>query len=159
AIALDLAAFLEESPETCRWFAVRRRSLEPPVLSLAAAPVEAGPALRDSLFRAFEAVVLTSATLSVQNRFDYFETRTGLDLLHEGGVEPLRLDSPFHFADQALIAVPIDLPFPDAPGHEAALHEIIARTLEASRGGAFVLFTAYGSLARAHDALAGRLRA
>ena len=159
AIALDLASFLEDTPDVCRWFAVRRRPAHPPSLALASGPVEAGPTLRDSLFRAFDSVVLTSATLSVEKRFDYFSARAGLDLLDEGRVETLRLESPFHFADQALVAVPADLPFPDASGHEAALHDLIARTVLASGGGAFVLFTAYASLARAHDALAGRLRA
>ena len=159
AVALDLGHFLEESPDNCRWFVLRRRAGHAPTLVVASAPVEAGPALRDSLFRAFDAVVLTSATLTVERRFDYFRARAGLDLLEEGRVETLRLDSPFHFADQALLAIPADLPFPDAPGHETAVHEVIARTVEASGGGAFVLFTAYGSLARAHEALAGRLRA
>jgi ATP-dependent DNA helicase DinG len=159
AVALDLGHFLEESPQDCRWFVLRRRAGHAPTLIVASAPVETGPALRDSLFRAFDAVVLTSATLTVERRFDYFHARAGLDLLEEGRVETLRLESPFHFADQALLAVPADLPFPDAPGHEMAVHEVIARTVEASGGGAFVLFTAYGSLARAHEALAGRLRA
>jgi len=158
AIALDLAVFLEETPDSCRWFSVRRRAGHPPTLALASAPVEAGPTLRDTLFRAFEAVVLTSATLSVEKRFDYFRARAGLDLLAEGSVDTLRLDSPFHFADQALIAVPADLPFPDTSGYESGLYEVIDRTLEASGGGGFVLFTAYASLARAYDALAPRLR-
>jgi ATP-dependent DNA helicase DinG len=158
AVARELGHFLEESPDDCRWFALRHRAGHGPTLVIASAPVAAGPALRDGLFRAFDAVVLTSATLTVERRFDYFHARAGLDLLEEGRVETLRLESPFHFADQAVLAVPVDLPFPDAPGHEAAVHEVIARTVEASRGGAFVLFTAYGSLARAHEALASRLR-
>ena len=54
--------------------------------------------LRNTLFGGFDAVVLTSATLSVERRFDYVAQRIGLDLLPEGTVERLRLDSPFHFA-------------------------------------------------------------
>jgi ATP-dependent DNA helicase DinG len=158
-LRLDLAGFLDDGPEVCRWFSIRRRPGEPPRLALAFAPVEAGPMLRDSLFRAFDAVVLTSATLSVEKRFDHYAARVGLDLLGEGRVETLRLDSPFHFADQAIVAVPADMPFPDMPGYESALHEVIGRAIEASGGGAFLLFTSYASLARAHAALAARFRA
>ncbi len=159
AAALELATFLEDTPELCRWFAVRRRAGAPPTLALEFAPVEAGPKLRDSLFAAFESVVLTSATLSVERRFRYFEERVGLDLLEEGRVQTLRLDSPFHYQDQALVTVPADAPFPDAPGYESALHELIAETVVRSGGGAFLLFTSYAALTRAHDVLAGRFRA
>jgi len=159
AVALDLASFLADTPDLCRWVAVRRRAGQEPALVLATAPVEAGPMLRSSLFGSFDAVILTSATLSVEKRFQYIDERVGLSLLPEGTVERLRLESPFHFADQALVAVPADLPAPDAPGYEPALHDVIARTIESSGGGAFVLFTSYASLARAHDALAPRFRA
>jgi len=159
ATALDLATFLDDTPDLCRWFSLRERGGQLPTLTLSWAPVEAGPRLRDSLFATFAAVVMTSATLSVEKRFDYFAERVGLNLLGEGRVESLRLESPFHFADQVLACVPTDLPVPDAPGYEASLHELIARTVEASGGGAFLLFTSYAALARAHDALAPRLRA
>ena len=159
AIALDLRTFLDDSPDLCRWLGMRRRTSQPPALALCSAPVEAGPKLRDSLFHAYESVVMTSATLSVEKRFDYFSQRVGLDLLPEGRVETLRLESPYHFADQALIGVPADLPAPDTAGYEAALHDVIARTVEASGGGAFLLFTSYAALTRAHQALSDRLRA
>ena len=159
AIGLDLASFVADTPELCRWFSIRRRSRQAPSLSLAFAPVEAGPRLRDTLFQSFESVILTSATLSVEQRFDYFRERTGLTLLPEARVATLRLPSPFHFAEQALVAVPADTPAPDTPGYEPALGEVIGRTIAASQGGAFVLFTSYAALARAHEALATDLRA
>lgn len=158
AIALDLASFLGDTPDLCRWFAVRRHAGRSPTLILACAPVEAGPVLRDSLFASFESTVLTSATLSVERRFEYFLERVGLDLLPQGSVETLRLESPYHFADQALIGIPVDVPPPDTAGYEPALSDVIARTIEASGGGAFVLFTSYAALSRAHEALLGRLQ-
>jgi ATP-dependent DNA helicase DinG len=158
AIALDLTSFLGETSDLCRWFAVRRRAPQSPALVLACAPVDAGPVLRDSLFASFESTVLTSATLSVERRFEYFLERVGLDLLPRGSVDTLRLESPYHFADQALIGIPADAPPPDTAGYEPALNEVIARTIEASGGGAFVLFTSYAALSRAHEALVGRLQ-
>jgi ATP-dependent DNA helicase DinG len=159
ATSLDLASFLADDHETCRWVAVRRRGARAAALVLACAPVEAGPRLRDSLFQVFEATVLTSATLTVERRFDYFSARIGLDLLPEGVVQQQRLDSPYHFADQALIAVPADIPAPDSPGYEATLLDVIARAVETSGGGAFLLFTSHAALVRAHEALLARFRA
>lgn len=157
ATALDLGSFVDDDPDLCRWFAIRRSRERAPLLSLSFAPVEAGPHLRHTLFESFEGIVLTSATLTVEKRFDYFLERSGLALVPPDRVERLRLPSPFRFADQALVAVPEDVPEPEQPGYEAALHEAIARTVEASRGGAFVLFTSYAALSRAHTALAERL--
>jgi ATP-dependent DNA helicase DinG len=159
AVALDFGYFLADDRELCRWFAVRRRGSHAPALVLAYAPVEAGPRLRDSLFRAFPATVLTSATLTVERRFDYFAGRVGLDHLPEDTVERLRLDSPYHFGDQALIAVPVDIPVPDAPGYEPAFFEVVGQAVNASGGGAFLLFTSHGALGRAHEALAPYFRA
>src|SRR5205823_2139626 len=99
-IALELGDFLADTPDLCRWFSVRRKTGQAPALTLAAAPVETGPLLRDRLFGSFAAAVLTSATLSVEKRFDYFAERVGLGLLPEGSVEKLRLESPYHFQDQ-----------------------------------------------------------
>jgi ATP-dependent DNA helicase DinG len=159
ATSLDLGSFLADDHELCRWVTMRRRGAQAAALVLACAPVEAGPRLRDSLFRVFEATVLTSATLTVERRFDYFAARIGLDLLPEGAVEQQRLDSPYHFADQALIAVPADIPAPDTLGYEAALLDVIARAVETSGGGAFLLFTSHAALVRAHEALLARFRA
>ena len=99
---------------------MRRHAGRSPSLVLACAPVEAGPVLRDSLFASFESTVLTSATLSVERRFEYFLERVGLDLLPQGSVETLRLESPYHFGDQALIGIPADVPPPDTAGYESA---------------------------------------
>ncbi|MEA2627014.1 MAG: ATP-dependent helicase DinG [Candidatus Binatota bacterium] len=158
-VAADAKAFVEDDADLCRWFAIRRGNDGASVMAIAAAPVDVGPRLRTALFERFAAVVLTSATLTVRRSFDHFRARTGIDGLDSDLVDTLRLDSPYRFEEQALLAVPRDLPAPDAPGHEAALHEAIARMLEASGGGAFVLFTATSALLRAHAALAGRLRA
>ena len=103
--------------------------------------------------------MLTSATLTVERRFDYFAGRVGLDHLPEDTVERLRLDSPYHFGDQALIAVPVDIPVPDAPGYEPAFFEVVGQAVDASGGGAFLLFTSHGALGRAHEALAPYFRA
>jgi len=138
-------------------------------LALAAAPVELGPLLRETIFERLETTVLTSATLATRERFGFLRERLGLGRVAEGGghgpggeggrrlevVEEI-VASPFDFRRQALFAVPTDLP--DVRGGGAAFQDATARIVEElagiTGGGIFVLFTSH----RALGAVAQRLR-
>lgn len=151
---------------TVRWAEVWRGKGGRDRLRLRLAPLEVGPALVGALFRPAKSVVLTSATLMVQGRSDYLESRLGL-LPPPGSdagppVEPIYRDaipSPFEYGRQALLAVPADAPTPDKEGFEAAMIEGLRKLLEVSRGRAFVLFTSYAQLNRVHGALVDELDA
>jgi ATP-dependent DNA helicase DinG len=152
-----LFAFLEEDDNTCRWLEVRTRRRQP-ALVFNTAPIAVGPMLRKALFEQFPTVMMTSATLAVDRRFAYLHQRLGLDELSvPERVEALRVESPFDFATQALLAVPHDVPDPSHARYETATHAAIRDVLHATRGGTLVLFTAYGALDRAVDALADPL--
>jgi ATP-dependent DNA helicase DinG len=155
-----LLAFIEDDENTCRWIEARRRPRTGTAIAFHTAPIAVAPLLRAALFEQFPTVVLTSATLAVNRRFDYLHEQLGLhELSDPDRVRTLQVDSPFDFEQQALLAVPRDLPEPNDGRYEAATHAAIAETLRASRGGTFVLFTAYGALNRAVSALAGELSA
>jgi ATP-dependent DNA helicase DinG len=94
--------------------------------------------------------VFTSATLSVSEDFTHFTSRLGL-----GEAETLAIPSPFDFESQALLYLPSRLPDPASPAHTEAVVEAAVPLIEASAGGAFVLFTSHRALQRA----AGLLRA
>lgn len=153
-----LFEFLEDDENACRWLEVRtRRGQQSLVLNTA--PIAVGPLLRAALFDRFPTVVLTSATLAVNRRFDYLQQRCGIDTLAiPERVETLQVDSPFNFAAQAMLAVPHDIPEPAHARYEAATHAAIRDTLRATAGGTLVLFTAYGALNRAVEALAEPMR-
>jgi ATP-dependent DNA helicase DinG len=158
--AAALLAFLDEDENICRWIETRHRPRTGKSIAFHAAPIAVGPLLRKALFEQFPTVVLTSATLAVDRRFDYVHDRFGLAELSEPErVCTLRVESPFDFEQQALLAIPRDLPEPNHPRYEAATHEVIADTLRATQGGTFVLFTAYGALNRAVQALGPELQA
>jgi ATP-dependent DNA helicase DinG len=152
--------FLSEDATVCRWVELRHRGRAGKSVAFCMAPIAVGPLLRAALFEQFPTVVLTSATLTVGGRFEYLHGRVGLDALSvPERVQTLRVDSPFDFAHQALLAVPSDLPDPSHPEYEGATHAAIDEIVQATRGGAFVLFTAYRALNRAVDVLGPRLRA
>jgi len=85
--------------------------------------------------------VFTSATLSVNGKFDHFAKRLGLE-----NANTLKLDSPFDFHNHALFYVPEGMP---EPGHESYAEAMLDHTeqiIRASRGRCFVLFTSYRAL-------------
>jgi ATP-dependent DNA helicase DinG len=113
-------------------------------VSLAAAPIDIGPALRTMLFETVPTVILTSATLSVgKNNFDFFKSRIGLTQ-----ADTLKLGSPFDYRRQARIVLPLGMPDPtaDARTYERKACEMIRRYVEQTDGRAFVLFTSYQML-------------
>jgi ATP-dependent DNA helicase DinG len=122
--------------------------------ALVRAPVDVGPALANALFSAYPTVVLTSATLAVGRppSFRYVRERLGL-----ADADEAVLGSPFDFPRQARLVVRADLPDParDPAGYDAALPDAVLDAVRRTRGGAFVLFTAYESMRR----VAERVRA
>tara|TARA_B100000315_G_scaffold47101_1_gene41881 strand:+ start:5260 stop:8082 length:2823 start_codon:yes stop_codon:yes gene_type:complete len=70
-------------------------------LSLNGVKIDIGETLTDSILNRSHSVVLTSATLNVNNDFDYFKTRCRLDLISEGkSVCTESFSSPFMYEEQ-----------------------------------------------------------
>ena len=150
-------------------------------ITLAAAPIDVGPVLREHLFNKVPTVVMTSATLATaggdrEPSFDFFQSWIGLkaekgDSPHlcaapegpsrqMGTVPFFRVDtlwqgSPFDYSRQAKLVLLADMPDPgaDAARYERATVEMIRRYVARSDGRAFVLFTSYKMMNRAAAAL------
>jgi ATP-dependent DNA helicase DinG len=163
AVRLVLAPGDEERASWVRWLEARGRGARAN-LALAAAPIDLGAVLRDSLFGRHEAVVLSSATLATRGRFDFLRGRLGIDpaglelMERAPEVEEEVLPSPFDFASQTLLAVPTDLTEPDGgPEAFARLQQETARVVLATAaltgGGLFVLFTSHRALRRVAELL------
>jgi ATP-dependent DNA helicase DinG len=123
-----------------------------PRLSLEAAPIDVGPALREHLFEKVGSVVMTSATLAVgkEPSFDYFNTRVGLTK-----VATHALGSSFDYQRQAELVLVDGMPDPNGQRDEfeRAAIRMIERYAARSEGHAFVLFTSYEMLRRAASEL------
>ena len=88
--------------------------------------------------------VFTSATLSLGEDFSPFTGRLGL----EGGAT-LKIDSPFDYPRQSRLYLPRQMPLPASAQFLPAVMAVALELIEASRGGAFVLFTSHRALAAA----------
>ncbi len=86
--------------------------------------------------------VFTSATLSVGEDFSHFTARLGI-----AEAATVKVDSPFDYERQSLLYLPSGLPQPAAPGYVRSMLDAALPLIEASRGGAFVLFTSHRALA------------
>lgn len=128
------------------WLEIGWRRTSPKV-SLVAAPIDVGPALRSMLFEPTKTVVMTSATLSLNNegQFDFFQSRIGLT-----STNSIQLDSPFDFQRQAKVICVPDMPDPSSQRQqfEQSCVPMIKRYIERTQGHAFVLFTSYELMKR-----------
>ena len=96
-----------------------------------------------------QAWIFTSATLSVHGDFSHFTERLGLQ-----SAETVRMESPFDYANQALLYVPQDLPAPQSPDFLPAFVEQLMPLIQASQGGALVLCTTLRAVERVAALLA-----
>jgi ATP-dependent DNA helicase DinG len=88
--------------------------------------------------------IFTSATLSLGEDFSPFTGRLGLE-----GCATLKIDSPFDYPRQGLLYLPPRMPLPASPEFLPAVMEVALQLIDASGGGAFVLFTSHRALAAA----------
>jgi len=126
---------------TVRWIEAKGRDR---AVSASAVPLDLAPILREDLFKRSVTTVVTSATLATDGRFGFLSTRLGLD---DPELEPFTgiFPSPFKYREQAILAVPSDVPAPNvnASGHFAALARVTMDLASAANGGMFVLFTSH----------------
>lgn len=116
--------------------------------SLHSVPLNVGPLLQSNLYADKNAVVLTSATLTTVGTFTYMKERLGLADARE-----LAVGSPFDYARSTLIVVPSDMPEPDQPLYQRAMHSLLEQLCTATQGRTLVLFTSHAQLRAAWQAI------
>jgi ATP-dependent DNA helicase DinG len=132
--------------EQIRWLETTARNFR-----LHVTPRDVGESLSRFLEPTDKTFIYTSATLSVNGRFDYFLNQVGA-----AGADTVSLPSPFDYRSQALLLVPEDLPDPRTRGYVERLVDIAAPIIEAARGRTFLLFTSHRALRHAAELLRAR---
>lgn len=117
-------------------------------LYLKATPIDVAPILDDNLFRDGATAILASATLAIEDSFEYIRARLGLRASNE-----LNIPGHFDFRNQVLLYTPPRMPAPRSAGFSRRAAEEILKLLELSRGRAFVLFTSYREMRIIHAKL------
>ncbi len=147
--SLDRLMMLCETvpPEYVPWFETTTRGF-----MLRLTPLDVANPFRDCMTGHPCAWVFTSATLAIDGNFGHFCHQLGLEDAATGVWE-----SPFDYAEQALLYLPKGLPEPSAPRYTERVLEAALPVISASRGRAFLLFTSHRALRLAAEWLAGKL--
>ena len=118
-------------PDRVKWVELYATSLQ-----LHATPLSIAGIFARQVEGPSRAWVLTSATLSVARDFAHYCAALGLTHARTES-----WDSPFAYARQALLYVPLKMPEPNTPDYTRAVVDAALPLIEASGGRAFLLFT------------------
>ena len=144
ACAARLAAWLgSDDEETIRWLEVTTHAV-----LLHATPLSVSEIFARQVEASAKAWIFTSATLAVRGDFGHFLAELGLHDADTG-----HWDSPFDYAEQALLYVPSGLPDPNSADYTRAVVDAAWPVIQASGGRAFMLFTSLRAMNEAHGLL------
>lgn len=126
--------------------------------ALRASPIDVGPHLKENLFDDLASVVMTSATLTVKDSFEFFESRVGLDLLGTRMPDEIILDSSFDYGRQMQILILHDMPDPTSSDYERRIADVLGEAIVAAGGGVLVLFTNRRLMINTYEHLVDEMR-
>ena len=145
----DDLTFLLEATDTSFVYFLETRNRG---VFLRAAPIDVSGIVREMLVDRMRATVMTSATLTVEGRFDYVKGRLGVP-----DAASVRVPSEFDFTEQAILYLPKQMPAPNSSQYADAVSREVSDLLRRTEGRAFVLFTSYAMLRTVRDRVAADL--
>ncbi|MBI4535245.1 MAG: DEAD/DEAH box helicase [Ignavibacteriae bacterium] len=131
-----LASEFLEQPEPGFTYWVELAGSSTANTTLCASPSSIADTVGPTLFRENTSVIMTSATLAVDNNLGYYQERIGAM-----NVRGLILDSPFDYRRQMKLCLAKGIPEPDTDEYASHLPAWIMQAVLRSQGKALVLFT------------------
>jgi len=118
-----------------------------------AAPIAVGPKLHDELYAQKDAIIFSSATLTVGGSCNFLKARLGLNALDAEKLVERNVGSPFDYPEQCAVLAPMFLPEPggDRADYAEQVGELLVDVFRRTRGRAMALFTSYDMLRRTTD--------
>jgi ATP-dependent DNA helicase DinG len=164
AFAGDLNGFIAmisdllyaSDPENVYWVDVPSSPRYPPRIQ--SAPLEVGRLLDEKFYDHLKTAVFTSATMTVNQNFDFVTRRLGLDRGSAERTISVCLDSPFDIDSEVAVLTAGYLPSPRAADYQQAAVESLTEILGSGIGKSMVLFTSHSSLRAASETLEESLR-
>lgn len=141
---------LDRTGRNIRWIETDLRAAQN-FTTILGRPVDISDHLKEKFFEVKKSVVLTSATLSVENSFKYIKHELGI------GSMPLierQISSPFKYDEQVQLIVPQDLPEIKSVSEDeyiAAIAEHIISIAEVTEGRMLTLFTSHDMLRKTYE--------
>ena len=147
-----------DNREEIYWLESRKSYRGEPYIRFVITPLDISSLMKDAVYDPYSTVVFTSATLTVDDRFDYWKNRLGFaSITHRDSAEEV-FPSPFDYENRVFLGIPKEAPEPDQEEFPQFLAEFVREGLLISEGRGLVLFTSYSLLdttfARTQAALA-----
>jgi predicted DnaQ family exonuclease/DinG family helicase len=117
----------------------------PNTIEMIGAPLDIGPYLEEFLYLNLSSLVLTSATLSVGESFDFLKYILGL-IRFGDRLKEISLPDTYNFKEQALTIVPKYLPFPEESNFIEEVSLFIKDIILPLNKGTLVLFTSFSHI-------------
>jgi len=142
--------FLASNKLDIRWVETDLRSVQN-TTTIYGRPIDVGERLKNEFFSKRKSVILTSATLTVNQSFDFIKKELGINSF------PLlehQIPSPFDYQNKVQVIVPEDLPdIKSVPEDEyiSAVAEQIISIAEATGGRMLTLFTSHEMLKKTYE--------
>ena len=116
-------------------------------IKLYATPFDISEELQSNLFSKMERIIFTSATLAVDDKFDYYREGIGLKgEKEEKGTREAVIASPFDYERQMEVYIPKDTKDPSSMEFLEDVLEFMEKVIKKTKGHCFLLFTSYSSL-------------
>ena len=115
-------------------------------VKLYATPFDVSSSLEENLFNKMNRMIFTSATLAVDNKFDYYRKSLGLKDGKKTKIREKIINSPFDYAKQMKVYIPNDSLDPNDIEFLDDLEVFIEKSIKSTGGHCFILFTSYSSM-------------
>jgi len=135
--------FKQKDDENVKWVEIRARRGNS-FISLGISPIDVSGQLKQKLYDKTKTVVMTSATLAVEESFEFQKTQLGLD--GNSRVREQRVLSPFNYKEQVMLGMPANIPEYNSSEYIKAVSGILQDVVKISGGRALILFTSYATL-------------
>jgi ATP-dependent DNA helicase DinG len=136
----------QENREEIYWLESRKNFRGESFVRFVITPLDVSTVMRQAVYEPYETVVFTSATLTVDRRFDYWKKRIGLAFPAGSSCAEAIFDSPFDYQRRVFLGIPKEAPEPEDRDFPNFLTEFIREALLVSEGRGLVLFTSYSLL-------------
>ncbi|MBN2357661.1 DEAD/DEAH box helicase [candidate division KSB1 bacterium] len=158
AAAIIEEVVFQQDEDRIRWIEIKPGYRSRNIVRFFSSPLDISHMMQQAVYDVFNTIVMTSATLTVEQKFDFLSQRLGMQKIDPKRRLDLLLPAPFDYEKQAILCIPLDIPDPNSKLYADELAKLVYRGLTISNGRAFVLFTSYGLLNIVHRQLSESLK-
>lgn len=143
-----------DDPDLIYWFEIMPKS-EFIAVKFVQVPLEIGKQMDQRVYEDLSSAIFTSGTLSVDNSFNYIQTRLGLR--GHPRLTEKTYPSPFYYEDQARIFVPTFMGPQNSENYTVEVLFLLEKIWETHPVGTLILFTSYTMLLNWQEELEDRI--